>query len=77
MNKERQRGKGKDRKRLLLSLLAGLLILAGLVVMAGCGESGGEESQEPETFEIAMNTEPSGVEDGSFRETTWKSIQDF
>ncbi|MBQ6401664.1 MAG: BMP family ABC transporter substrate-binding protein [Firmicutes bacterium] len=77
MNKERQRGKGKDRKRLLLSLLAGLLILAGLVVMAGCGESGGEESQEPETFEIAMITEPSGVEDGSFRETTWKSIQDF
>lgn len=65
----------KNRKKRIGVLL--LCVLLWGLILCGCGDGGEPESEEPESFEIAMVTEPSGVEDGSFKEVTWNSIQAF
>lgn len=62
-------------RRIPIAVLAVILLLsAGL--LWGCGEDK-KEAEEPTSFEIAMISGTSGVEDGSFLETTWKSIRSF
>ncbi len=58
------------------AVLACFILIFGLLVMTGCGQ---EEKavEEPTSFEIAMITGHAGVQDGSFWESTWKSIEAF
>ena len=66
---------GKRRPAAGLLLLT-LLICASMLALAGCGEE--EQSQEePTSFEVAMITDSTGVDDGSFRQNTWEGIQSF
>ena len=55
-------------------LLSVLLILAMVFCMVACGD---DDSQEAETYEIAMVTDVGQLEDGSFNQYTWAGCQNY
>lgn len=50
------------------------LIAAAAVILGACGE---KEQEEPILYEIAMLSNTSSVEDGSFNQTVWQGIESF
>ncbi|MCI8645653.1 MAG: BMP family ABC transporter substrate-binding protein [Firmicutes bacterium] len=59
-------------KKRKLFFLAGLLVM--VVILGACGE---KEPEEPILYEIAMLSNTSSVEDGSFNQTVWQGIESF
>lgn len=57
-------------KRVFAVLIAALM-LAGL---AGCGK---KAEEKPVTYEIAMVTDTSSIQDGAFNQAVWDGIEDF
>lgn len=58
--------------RVLLILCMGAMVC----LLSACGEEE-EEAQEPTSFELALITDDSGIDDGSFHQITWEAIQAF
>lgn len=56
-------------KRILIVLM--MIVLA--FCLAGCGES----NDEPKTAELAMIADCDKIEDGSFTQATWESVESF
>lgn len=76
MKTKRHRPGEEAGRRLPLAAPLALLLVFTVGLLWGCGEDK-EEAEEPTSFEIAMISGTSGVKDGSFLETTWKSIRSF
>lgn len=57
-------------------LLTAAMLAVSLACLCSCGEKA-EETEEPTSFELALVTDESGIDDGSFLETTWSAMQAF
>lgn len=51
-----------------------LVTLAFMILMVSCGS---DKPQQPAEFEIAMIADSSEIEDGSFTQCTWESVETF
>ena len=67
--------KRKTAKRWTAALAAGLVLLVSASLCA-CGDKE-ESGEEPAAFEIALITDESGIDDGSYLQSTWDAIQAF
>ncbi len=55
-----------------------LVLVLGLAAIGFCSCGEEEEAQEePTSFELALITDDSGINDGSFHQITWEAIQAF
>lgn len=58
---------------MIKKILAVVLVLVLVLGLAACG-GGGETSEEPTTYEIAMITDVGTIDDKSFNQGTWEGV---
>ena len=62
--------------RRFMALAAVCMVACLCICICGCGEEE-EAAEEPTSFELALITDDTGVNDGSFNQATWEAMKAF